>query len=44
METTTRAGEKEEVEFKTGAVHTIASGRMAGNLDVKYKIPSYGMS
>uniref|UniRef100_A0A9J2PMM4 Voltage-dependent anion-selective channel protein 3 n=1 Tax=Ascaris lumbricoides TaxID=6252 RepID=A0A9J2PMM4_ASCLU len=44
VETTTRAGEKEEVEFKTGAVHTIASGRMAGNLDVKYKIPSYGIT
>lgn len=44
VETTSRAGQKEDIEFKTGAVHTIASGRVAGNLDVKYKVPQYGIT
>uniref|UniRef100_A0A915PUV1 Voltage-dependent anion-selective channel protein 3 n=1 Tax=Setaria digitata TaxID=48799 RepID=A0A915PUV1_9BILA len=38
-----RSGENQEVEFSTAAVHTVATGKLAGNFDVKYRIPSYGM-
>lgn len=44
VETTTTSSGSEAIEFKTAAVHTVANGRFAGNLDVKYKIPSYGVT
>ncbi|KAK5981885.1 putative voltage-dependent anion-selective channel [Trichostrongylus colubriformis] len=42
VDATTRAGENKEVEFKTAAAHNLGSGKLGGNLDVKYKIPAYG--
>nr|CDJ86039.1 Porin domain containing protein [Haemonchus contortus] len=44
VDTTTKAGENKEVEFKTSAAHNLGSGKLGGNLDVKYKIPSYGLT
>lgn len=44
VESTTHADQNGAIEFKTGGVHTIASGRVAGNVDVKYKLPSYGFT
>ncbi|MCP9265588.1 Sparc protein [Dirofilaria immitis] len=38
-----RSGENHEVEFSSAAVHTVATGKLAGNFDVKYRIPSYGV-
>lgn len=42
VDSTTRAGDAKEVEFKTSASHNLGSGKLGGNLDVKYKIPAYG--
>lgn len=42
VDSTTKAGEDNEVEFKSNASHNVGSGKLAGNLDVKYKIPKYG--
>jgi voltage-dependent anion channel protein 2 len=44
VDTTTKAGDDKEVEFKTAASHNIGSGKLGGNLDVKYKIPQYGIT
>jgi hypothetical protein len=44
VESTTNAGDNKEVEFKTNASHNIASGKLAGNLDVKYKLAKYGLT
>ncbi|PAV81065.1 hypothetical protein WR25_10663 [Diploscapter pachys] len=44
VDSTTKTGENKEVEFKTAAAHNIASGKLGGNLDVKYKIPQYGVT
>ncbi|VDN81591.1 unnamed protein product [Brugia pahangi] len=38
-----RSGENQEVEFSSAAVHTVATGKLAGNFDVKYRMPSYGV-
>ncbi|CAI4222040.1 unnamed protein product [Auanema sp. JU1783] len=43
IDSTSRAGEGKEVEFKTAAAHNLGSGKFGGNLDVKYKIPQYGV-
>uniref|UniRef100_A0A1I7W0Z8 Voltage-dependent anion-selective channel protein 3 n=1 Tax=Loa loa TaxID=7209 RepID=A0A1I7W0Z8_LOALO len=43
VDTCSRSGENQEVEFSSAAVHTIATGKLAGNFDVKYRIPSYGV-
>ncbi|RCN35492.1 hypothetical protein ANCCAN_18636 [Ancylostoma caninum] len=42
VDSTTKAGDSKEVEFKTSASHNLGSGKLGGNLDVKYKIPAYG--
>lgn len=44
IDSTTKAGDSKEVEFKSAAAHNIGSGKLAGNLDVKYKIPQYGIT
>lgn len=44
MDATTKVGDNKEVEFKTSAAHNLASGKLGGALDVKYKIPSYGLT
>ncbi|CAL2040310.1 hypothetical protein CAEBREN_05851 [Caenorhabditis brenneri] len=44
IDSTTRAGDNKEVEFKSAAAHNIGSGKLGGNLDVKYKIPQYGIT
>ncbi|VDL79557.1 unnamed protein product [Nippostrongylus brasiliensis] len=44
VDATTRAGDNKEVEFKTSAAHNLGSGKLGGNLDVKYKIPAYGLT
>ncbi|KJH43337.1 eukaryotic porin [Dictyocaulus viviparus] len=44
VDTTTKAGDKKEVEFKTSAAHNLGSGKLGANLDVKYMIPSYGLT
>lgn len=41
LETTTKSG---DVEFKTGAAHNVASAVLGGNLDIKYKLPKYGLT
>lgn len=42
MDSTTKAGERKEIEFKTGASHNIATQKLFGSLDIKYKLPVYG--
>jgi voltage-dependent anion channel protein 2 len=44
IDSTTKSGEAKEVEFKTAAAHNLGSGKLGGNLDVKYKIPQYGVT
>ena len=44
IDSTTRAGEKNDVEFKVNTAHNLASGKIAGGLDAKYKIPQYGLT
>lgn len=44
LEANTKAGDRKEVEFKTSAAHNLALGKLGGSLDVKYKIPSYGLT
>ncbi|KAJ1362646.1 Voltage-dependent anion-selective channel protein 1 [Parelaphostrongylus tenuis] len=44
VDATTKAGDNKEVEFKTSAAHNLGSGKLGGNFDVKYKIPSYGLT
>lgn len=43
LDSTTKAGEKREIEFKTGASHNVASQKLFGSLDIKYKLPVYGI-
>jgi voltage-dependent anion channel protein 2 len=33
-----------EVEFKTAASHNVATGKLFGNVEFKYKLPKYGMT
>jgi hypothetical protein len=42
IDTTTKSGDN--AEFKTGASHNIGTGKLFGSLDIKYKIPDYGMT
>jgi len=42
IDTTTKAGE--QVEFKTSASHNISTSKLFGSIDVKYKIPKYGVT
>ena len=42
LDSTTKAGEKKDIEFKTGASHNVVSQKMFGSLDVKYKLSDYG--
>ncbi|GMS96772.1 hypothetical protein PENTCL1PPCAC_18947 [Pristionchus entomophagus] len=42
IDSTSKAGEKNDVEFKVASTHNIASGKLGGNFDVKYKVPQYG--
>jgi len=44
LDSTTKAGDKKEIEFKTGASHNVASSKLFGSLDVKYKLPVYGIT
>ncbi|CAJ0579865.1 unnamed protein product, partial [Mesorhabditis spiculigera] len=44
VETTTTSGDNKEVEFKTNATHNLGTGKLGGNLDVKYKVPKYGLT
>ncbi|PIC34057.1 hypothetical protein B9Z55_013824 [Caenorhabditis nigoni] len=44
VDSTTKAGDNKEVEFKSNASHNLGSGKLGGNLDVKYKIPQYGIT
>ena len=41
LETTTKSG---DVEFKTNSAHNVASSNLAGNIDIKYKLPKYGLT
>jgi len=44
LDTKTIAGDKSDVEFKTAAAHNVATGKLFGTFDVKYKIPDYGVT
>ncbi|GMT24596.1 hypothetical protein PFISCL1PPCAC_15893 [Pristionchus fissidentatus] len=44
IDSTSKAGEKNDVEFKVATAHNLASGKLGGNFDVKYKVPQYGTS
>lgn len=44
LDSTSRAGEKNEVEFKIASAHNLGTGKLNGNFDVKYKIPEYGVT
>jgi len=46
VDTTTKSGESNgaSVEFKTAASHNIASQKLGGRLEVKYKIPTRGVT
>jgi hypothetical protein len=41
LDTTTKSG---DVQFKTGAAHNVTKGDLAGNIEIKYNIPKYGMT
>ncbi|VDK81964.1 unnamed protein product [Litomosoides sigmodontis] len=43
FDTCSRSGENQDVEFSSAAVHLVATGKLAGNFDIKYRMPSYGM-
>lgn len=42
VDSTTKAGT--DIEFKTGASHNTTTGKLFGSLDLKYKIPDYGVT
>jgi hypothetical protein len=44
VETTTRGNENGTVEFKTNTSHNLATEKLAGNVDIKYKIPQHGLT
>jgi len=44
VETTTCGNENGNVEFKTNTSHNLASEKLAGNVDIKYKIPQQGLT
>lgn len=43
VETTTRANSNSNIEFKTSASHSLEKEKLAGTIDVKYKVPQYGV-
>jgi hypothetical protein len=43
VETTTQGNENGSVEFKTNASHNLANEKLTGNVDIKYKVPQYGL-
>ncbi|TMS38895.1 hypothetical protein L596_005519 [Steinernema carpocapsae] len=43
VETTTKSGGNGELEFKTAAGHNVNSQKTNGNIDIKYKLPAYGI-
>uniref|UniRef100_A0AC34QY11 Vacuolar fusion protein MON1 homolog n=1 Tax=Panagrolaimus sp. JU765 TaxID=591449 RepID=A0AC34QY11_9BILA len=44
FDSTTISGAKNEVQFKTGASHNLTSQKLAGNVEVQYKAPEYGVT
>lgn len=42
VETTTRGNENGTVEFKTNATHNLTNEKLAGNVDIKYKVAQHG--
>lgn len=44
LETTTRGNENGNVEFKTNAAHNLQNEKLAGGVDIKYKIPQHGLT
>ncbi|KAK0414575.1 hypothetical protein QR680_011507 [Steinernema hermaphroditum] len=44
IDSTTKAGSNGELEFKAGAAHNISNQKLNGNLDIKYKVPEYGLT
>jgi len=43
LETTTLGNENGTIEFKTAASHNLATEKIGGNVDIKYKIPQHGI-
>lgn len=43
FDSTTKANPHAGVEFKTNATHNLASQKLNGNIEVKYKIPQHGV-
>ncbi|KAI1715498.1 eukaryotic porin domain-containing protein [Ditylenchus destructor] len=44
VDATTKSNGQSAVEFKTAASHNLTSQKLAGNLDIKYKVPQYGLT
>jgi len=44
FESTTKTAEKDQVQFKTNAIHHLASQKLEGGLEVQYKIPAHGIT
>uniref|UniRef100_A0A7E4V919 Voltage-dependent anion-selective channel protein 3 n=1 Tax=Panagrellus redivivus TaxID=6233 RepID=A0A7E4V919_PANRE len=44
FDSTTRSGEKGEVQFKSGAAHNLTSQKLAGSLEAQYKLPEHGLT
>jgi hypothetical protein len=44
FDSTTVTGNKSNVQFKTGAAHSLTSQKLAGNLEVQYKDPEHGFT
>ena len=44
FDSTTLAGSKSEVQFKTGASHNLTSQKLNGNVEVQYKAPQHGLT
>ncbi|VDN01267.1 unnamed protein product [Thelazia callipaeda] len=43
VDTHSRSGDDQKIEFSSAAVHSVATGKLAGNLDIKYRVPAYGL-
>ncbi|CAD5218893.1 unnamed protein product [Bursaphelenchus okinawaensis] len=44
LDTTTRGNDAGTVEFKTNATHNLTSEQLAGNVDIKFKVPERGIT
>jgi len=42
IDSTTKSGDN--IEFKNSASHNLTSNKLAGNVEVKYKVPQYGVT